>query len=146
MISVPLTISLGTLISILLTAGKSIYNVGNLLVEGIGHVRSEEGRSLLNRCLSIIETLQNVDKQYITTARTQRLVQTLVNCLNWVKKYESMNAIRKVIFYKDYRETFRGYHTELTKYYYDMSISILLTGIFPNKNDPLLLSNRIEEG
>lgn len=125
--------SLGSIISILISSGKMIYNTGSLLAEGVGHVRSGAGKTLVDRCLEIIETLQQVDRKYITTAKTQRLVQAIVNGLNWCSRYEKMLYAKKVIFVKRYKSAFREYHNELSKYYYDLSMSILLTGIFPEQ-------------
>lgn len=131
MITVPVTVSLGTVISILISSGKVIYNVGSLLKDGVEHVRSEEGLSLIVRCRSILDTLENVDKKFVTTTKTQVLVQTIVNSLNWANRYEAMSMPRKVLFHKTYKEAFHDYHAELSKYYVDFSMSVLLTGIFP---------------
>ena len=129
------TVSLETIITILVGSGKLIYDVGTLLKDGVEHVKQKEGVSLINRCRYILHTLESVDSKYITTTRTQVLVQTIVNALNWANRYETMSVARRVLFHKTYKTAFQDYHSELSKYYVDFSMSVLLTGIFPSKND-----------
>lgn len=132
--AIPMTISLGTIISILITAGNVIYGTGAIALDGIGNLKSNRCRKLADRCTNIINDLQKIDKCYLITSRCHQLVQTVINCLKWSQKYDKKSKFKRIIFSDRYQLNFIECHEELTKHYNDMVSSLVLIKFFEHEN------------
>jgi hypothetical protein len=133
MASIPITITLGTIISILVAAGRGIYGASSLAKDGFDDVKSGPSKILIERCTEIIEDLQQMDHHLLITGRTQRLIQTIVDCLQWARNYDDKNTMSKIIFSNGNKKKFKKRHAELSINFNDLVLSVLLTGIFPDR-------------
>lgn len=130
--AVPITITLGTLVSILVAAGKGGIDIASLTIDGVDGVRSKYSKTLVARCTEIAEDLQQMDHHLLITGRTHRLVKTIVECIKWSKKYDDKCLLKKIIFNNSYKNKFKQHHNEITTYFSDLVLSVLLTGLFPD--------------
>lgn len=132
-LALPFSIGLSTIISILVAAGKIVYGTSNIAFEGLNNLKSPDSIRLSERCSEIIEDLQQMDHNILITGRSHRLVQTIVDCLQWSKHYDEKSYIKKIIFSNKYKSKFKKCHSEITLYYHDLVLSVLLIEFFPNE-------------
>lgn len=140
-------ISLGTiaaLVSIVSGAGMVINISYDLANSGIEYLRSNTSIKLTNRCAIIAEILQSVDPGIIVTPVGRKLVQTLVDCIEWSKKYDKKTRIKKIFYYEKYHKRFAEYHNNLTQDLSDIAHSIEIINFKPrdsanlNTADPIV--------
>lgn len=131
-----LTLSLGTIISILTFSGKMLYGTANLTNSGITTMHSGPSQLLVERCGEIIEDLQQMDHTILITRRSHRLVQTIIDSLNWAKSYDKKCTLKKIIFNGSYSKKFETSHERITRYFYDLVLSVQLTRAFPDVPSP----------
>lgn len=136
-----LPISLGALISILSVSGRLIYGAAEITSNGIGSINSKHSHTLVKRCSEIVEDLQQMDHKILGTGRAQTVVQTVINSLNWAKKYEKKKIIIKIIFSNKYEKKFKDHHEYLTQYFNDLVLSTLLTRTYPDIPSPKISSD-----
>lgn len=132
-VAVPISIGLGTIISLLVAAGKGGIDAASITIDGVDGVKSAQSKVLVERCTEIIEDLQQMDHHLLITGRTHRLVSTIVDALAWASEYDSKWLIKKIFLNRKYQRVFKKKHQEITKYFHDLVLSVLLTGLFPDK-------------
>lgn len=139
-LSIPITITLGTLVSILVAAGRGGIDVASLTIDGIDGVKSKYSKTLVDRCSEIAEDLQQMDHHLLITGRTHRLVKTIVDSLKWAQLYEEKCLVKQIIFNSSYKRKFKQFHYDITTYFADLVLSVMLTGLFPD-----ILTNSINK-
>lgn len=134
-LALPFSLGLSTIISILVAAGKVIYGTGNLAFDGITNLKSPDSITLSERCSEIVEDLQQMNHDFLITGRCHRLVQKIVDCVKWAKNYDEKSYVKKIIFSNKYKSKFSKCHQEITLYFHDLVLSILLVELFPNRDN-----------
>lgn len=138
--------TLGTLITIITLSGQIIYGATNITSEGINSIRCKRSLALVERCSEIVEDLQQMDHHILKTGRSHRLVQTVVNSLNWASKYDNKWLLNKFMFGGRYDKKFYKCHEKLSLYFDDLVLSILLTRVFPDIPSPISsVENKVDE-
>lgn len=146
-LAIPLSISLGTLISLLVSAGKLAYDGGTIAIDGVEHTKTKSSRCLVQRCSECVEDLQQIDHHILITGRSHRVVQVILDNIKWCSKYDSKCLLKRIVFNGTYRKKFEKCHHELSQYYYDFVLSVLITKLYPDvltnslgdKNQDILL-------
>lgn len=137
--SLPVTITLGTLISLLGAAGHVIYGTIDFTSSGIDGVNEGNSMSkkLIDRCSEMIKDFEQIDKKILITGRGARIIQEVVCSLDWAQKYDRKMKITKLLFNNSYKKKFMMCHIKLTIYYNELVASKFLTKYFPYKNEEI---------
>ena len=127
-----LSITLGTLISILAAGGRVIYTTYDITTSGIDTVKSKPSNKSLLRCTSIADAIKSIEPKILQSSQAHVVVQNLVSSSEWAKKYDKKCLIKKVFMNNSYKKKFKDNDRDLSRSYMDFVLSLLLVKIFPD--------------
>lgn len=118
-LGIPLSISaIMTLSKILSSAGFTIYNVYDITNDGLESIKCQMSRRLADRSSAIAEILQHCERHILLTNLGRKMVQTLIDSIQWSYRYQKKNKLKKIINNFKYEEKFKWYHDAISQ---DMS-------------------------
>jgi hypothetical protein len=99
----------------------TMRNVANM------RISSKQVQRLLDKCMETAEDLQQIDAYLLRSHRAHRLINTLVECLQWCYTYQKKYATKRFLCSAGYREHFQRLHRQLTEDFVGFTQSIQLT-------------------
>lgn len=121
-LGIPFTLaSIAALVSITAAAGHAIQTSYDLTEQGVEHIRSSASGRLIRRCTTIAEMLHTMSNEFIVSSSGRAIVQTLVDCIEWSRKYDKKMKIKRLIFSETYKNRFSICNDTLTYYLQDMA-------------------------
>jgi len=127
-----LSITLGTLISILTAGGRIIYTTYDITSSGIDNVKSKPSNKSILRCKSIADTIKSIEPKILQSSQAHVVVQNLVTSSEWAKRYDKKCLLKKVFMSNSYKKKFKDNDRDLSRSYMDFVLSLLLVKIFPD--------------
>lgn len=89
-------------------------------------------KELYKACCDAAEDLMQIDKILRNTGRAVKLLECIIECLEFCKKYEHKNKIMKFFTSKSDKRKFFSQRIKLHIYFVDLSESALFTKKFHN--------------
>lgn len=130
-IALPLGMSLSTLVSVIVAGGRAIYTAYDYTNTGVSNVKSSPSSRCLYHCSAITDNLGKIDKKLLQTAHGQKVVQDLVNCIEWSLSYDNKNILSKIFLSSSYMKKFETLNKALFQSYNYFILSNLLLYHFP---------------
>jgi hypothetical protein len=149
MASIPVIIStLSAVIGLSMAGGNAIYYTHNLISGKEVRLNSRHSILLADRANTIAGILQKVNPDIIVSNFGRRMIQTLVDSLEWAYKYNGKSKIKKVFKSSKYRFIFTTYHKAITRDMGDLSRALnigkygndLETGFIKQTHDSSMFS------
>jgi len=112
-----------------MAAGTAIQFTQRSISGANERINSRHSLALLQRADAIANTLCHIDPNVTACDMGSRMVQTLVNAINWALKYNRKRKIKKIFKYEKYRHIFECYHDSISRELADL-INILTLGRF----------------
>lgn len=142
LLGIPVTIStLNTLIKLISTSGHVIHDAYGVTQDGITTMKSSPSRRLVDRCSAISEILQGIDHNILISNMGRKLVQTLVDCIAWAKKYDEKYKISKIIMNKSHKSKFKECHLAITQDFADISNTLVISS--SRSKNPIKIEQKI---
>lgn len=121
-LGIPFSITtIAALVAISTAAGRAIHMSYDLTEQGVEHIKSGSAVRLIRRCTTIAEMLHTMSSDFLISSSGQAIIQTLVNCIEWGKKYDKKSKVKRIYFSNIYKERFDICHDTLTHYLQDMA-------------------------
>lgn len=99
----------------------TMRNVANM------RISSKQVQRLMDKCMETAEDLQQIDAYLLRSHRARRLIETLIECLEWCHVYQKKYAATRFLWSAGYRDRFARLHRQLTEDFVGLTQSIQLT-------------------
>ena len=113
--------AVSALVAVSTAAGHAIHMTYDMAEQGFEHIKSGASLRLIRRCTTIAQMLHTMNPEFIISSSGQAILQTLINCIEWGKRYDKKSKIKKIFFSDVYKERFVICHDTLTHYLSDMA-------------------------
>lgn len=113
--------AVSALVAVSTAAGHAIHMTYDIAEQGFEHIKSGASLRLIRRCTTIAQMLHTMNPEFVTSSSGQAIIQTLINCIEWGKRYDKKSKIKRVFFSDVYKERFIICHDTLTHYLSDMA-------------------------
>lgn len=107
--------TISALLNISTTAGTAIQFTQRSVSGANERINSRESYRLIERSNSIADTLSHIDHDIIASVIGNRMIQTLIDSIDWSLKYNAKSKIKKVFKYAKYRHIFQVLHDAITR-------------------------------
>lgn len=97
-------------------------------------INSRHSLALLQRANNIADVLCHIDQNVTASSVGARMIQTLVDAINWALKYNRKRKIKKIFKFEKYRHIFECYHDSIGRELADLT-NILALGKYQDQED-----------
>lgn len=113
--------TIAALVSITNVAGHAIATTFDMAEGGLEHIKSGAAERLIRRATTVAEMLHMMSFDFITSSSGQAIIQTLVNCIEWARRYNKKSKLKQIFFSDAYKDRFLICNNSLSNYLSDMA-------------------------
>lgn len=133
--AVTMTLStLSALLGLTMAAGTAIQFTQRSVSGANERINSRHSLALIQRASNIADVLCHIDQNVTASTVGTRMIQTLINAINWALKYNRKRKIKKIFKFEKYRHIFECYHDSIGRELADLT-NILALGKYQEQED-----------
>lgn len=126
--------TLSTLMGLTMAAGTAIQFTQRSVSGANERINSRHSLALLQRANNIADVMCHIDQNVTASTIGTRMIQTLVNAINWALKYNRKRKIKKIFKFEKYRHIFECYHDSIGRELADLT-NILALGKYQEQEE-----------